>query len=141
MKTTIFILSLLLSFAASCVVETDPYYDPYYDDGGVSVILTPADPYYELGSDLTVINDSSYDFYELSIAEIGDAVWSENFLGGDALLPDEQITLENIACGVYDVLIIDDTEAACVLEDFSLCDGDNVVTSVTDYDLAAAYCD
>jgi len=106
-----------------------------------SVSLAQSSSSFQWGSELTIENGSSYDFYDLAIAAEDDPVWSENLLGGDPLFPEESLTIENIRCDIYDLLIVDEDGVACVLEEFPLCDGDHAFTRVTDYDLNAGICD
>ncbi len=144
MKRNIPVLSCLLMFAA-CDMTVLAAEDPLVPSGtlsaGRSTAMTSDSPYYDPGSDLTLINDSHYDFYDIAIAEVGDPIWSENLLGSEPLFPGEELTVQNLACGVYDVMIVDHTDTVCVLEGFSLCHGDDLTTWVTDYDLAGANCE
>ncbi len=132
MKTALLFVSLLFS---GCIIAEDPYYEPA---PGV-IVVEPTDPYYEDGSDLTILNDSSYDFYEISLSRVGSAFWSGNYLGSNPLFPAESITLHNIGCARYDILIVDHTGTACELYDFDLCLNDSFV-AVNDYDMSGANC-
>lgn len=76
-------------------------------------------------SSLTVQNDSSYLIYEIRVTDVGSTNWGPNLLGGDILRPGEALTIL-VDCGFYDVLLVDDTGADCVLYDLDLCFDDAV---------------
>jgi hypothetical protein len=133
MKTALLCLSVLF---AGCIID-DPY---YYDEPAADVVIVePTDPYYQSGSELTVMNDSSYDFYEIALSRVGSAFWSEDFLRGNPLFPGESITIADMGCARYDILIVDHTGTACELYDFDLCLTDHFV-AVNDYDMSGANC-
>ncbi len=87
-------------------------------------------------SELTIMNDSDFDILELRLAPVDSAAWGPNELGSDPLFPDEAVTLGGIPCDTYDLLIVDDLGAECVLEDISLCFGTEEVTRITNSRLA-----
>lgn len=83
-------------------------------------------------STLTVSNRSSYWLEELHLADVNDPSWGPDLVSG-ALAPGEDITIVDIACGRYDVLVIDETGVECELNSLDLCfdDGQWVIDDVT----------
>jgi hypothetical protein len=72
---------------------------------------------------LIVHNHSSYVLTEVRIAEVDDRHWGPNLLP-DVLYPGEDLVIDDIDCGHYDVLVVDETGVDCVLADLDLCFGD-----------------
>ena len=104
-------LFLLLSFAMTgCIFVTD--------DGD---------------SSFTVVNRSDYVISELYITEVDNRDWGIDYLYGDALFPDERITVSSIACDFYDILLVDELGAECELNSVDLCfdDASWVITNST----------
>jgi hypothetical protein len=82
---------------------------------------------------LTVFNDSDFVIIELNLVRSASSGgWGVDLLGGNDLLPDEQITL-GVDCGFYDARLIDDDLVVCELFDQDLCfnDADWVITNNT----------
>jgi hypothetical protein len=87
-------------------------------------------------SELTIVNESDYDLIELRLAPIDSGVWGPNELGRDPLYAGgDSITLGGIPCDTYDILIVDDLGAECVLRDRSLCLGDEDLEIITNTQL------
>jgi hypothetical protein len=76
-------------------------------------------------STLTIENDSDFVLTEVQIAAIDDPTWSGNLLS-DVLFPGESLTVVDIDCGTYDVMVVDETGVECVLTDLDLCFTDGV---------------
>lgn len=91
------LIVLLLSLSASCVVTTDG------------------------DSSLTVINESSYIIEEIYVAPVGTRTWGADLLGLDVLYPGESLTVYLDYCDYYDVLVVDELGAECVLDSLYLC--------------------
>lgn len=70
---------------------------------------------------LTVENRSSYALYDLYLTPVGNELWGEDLLYGDALAPGEWINIYDIDCGYYDVMVTDSAGAECILESVDLC--------------------
>lgn len=70
---------------------------------------------------LTVENQSRYALYDLYLTPVGDRVWGEDLLYGDALAPGEWINIYDIDCGYYDVMVTDSAGAECILTSVDLC--------------------
>lgn len=89
-------------------------------------------------SDLTLYNESSYALVEIHLAEINQDTWGPNLIRGDVLLPGESITIIDIECGTYDVLVVDETNVDCELRNLDLCfDSDAWV--IDDFTLDVCY--
>jgi hypothetical protein len=72
-------------------------------------------------STLLVVNDSDFVIEELYITDVDASGWGPNLLGADALFPGEEFRVVNIACGFYDVLLVDETGVECELLNVDLC--------------------
>jgi hypothetical protein len=71
-------------------------------------------------SQLTVQNSSNYVLEDIYITPVGAPSWGPDQLGSDALFPGESVTIE-LGCDVYDVLVVDELGAECMLLDLDLC--------------------
>lgn len=76
-------------------------------------------------STLTVANESSYWLEELHLAHVNDPSWGPDLISG-ALAPGEEIVIYDIACGRYDVLVVDETGVECELANLDLCFDDDL---------------
>ena len=83
-------------------------------------------------SSLTIINDSDYAIVGIYLTPTDSVTWGPNLLGSDWLYPDEEITIDFIDCDYYDVKLVDDTYAECIIPDVDFC-FDNDVWSITNY--------
>lgn len=83
-------------------------------------------------SSFTIVNDSSYVLTEVHVADVGDLSWGPNLLP-DFLYPGEELVIVDIECGVYDVMVTDETGVDCVLGEVDLCFTDDswVIDDVT----------
>ena len=77
-------------------------------------------------SSLTIVNDSDYAIVEINLTPTDSVTWGRNLLGSDWLYPDEEITIDFIDCDYYDVRLVDDTYAECIIEDVDFCFDDDV---------------
>ena len=77
-------------------------------------------------SSLTIINESDYAIVEINLSPVQSSTWGPDLLGPDWLYPGEEITIDFIDCDYYDVRIIDDTYAECVIYDVDFCFSDDV---------------
>lgn len=66
---------------------------------------------------LLVTNSSAITIAELYVDDGEDLLVDHG-----PLAPDQSITLQDIACGPHEVLLIDDTEVGCLLDPVELCD-------------------
>lgn len=96
---------------------------------GGCVVTTDDDPG---DSTLTVSNRSSFWLDELHIAHVNDPSWGPDLIDG-SLAPGEDIVIFDIACGRYDVMVVDETGVECELNNLDLCfdDGRWVIDDVT----------
>lgn len=74
---------------------------------------------------ITIDNQSSFFLDELYIAPIDTVTWGPNLLGTAGLAPDEFITVA-VDCDFYDVRIIDELGAECIIVDVDLCGFDDL---------------
>ena len=83
-------------------------------------------------STLTVSNRSSYWLDEIHLADVNDPSWGPDLVDG-SLAPGEDLTIFDIECGRYDVLVVDETGVECELANLDLCfdDGQWVVDDLT----------
>jgi hypothetical protein len=80
---------------------------------------------------LTIHNHSDQVLVEVHLAERSDD-WGPNLLPS-ALYPGEDLVIDDIECGEYDVLVIDENGIDCELRDLHLCFSDEgwVIDNVT----------
>lgn len=76
-------------------------------------------------SSLVIDNQSSFVIEEVYLTGVGNSSWGPNRLGGDALFPDETLTL-GVSCGTYDALLVDEDGIDCEIHDLDLCLNDAV---------------
>ena len=69
---------------------------------------------------LTVVNESDFVIEEIYLTEVDNPEWGRNLLAGDALFPDEELTL-GVECDLYDALLVDEDGEECELEGIDLC--------------------
>jgi len=83
-------------------------------------------------STLTVSNRSSYFLEQIHLAEVGNPSWGPDLIDG-ALAPGEDLTILDLACDTYDVLVVDETGVQCELSGLDLCfdDGHWIVDDTT----------
>lgn len=84
------------------------------------------------GASLTIANRSSYFLEQIHLAEVSDPTWGPDLIAG-ALAPGADLVITGIACGTYDVLVVDETGVDCVLSNLDLCFDDDawVIDDVT----------
>jgi hypothetical protein len=82
-------------------------------------------------SSLTIVNQSSFFIDEIHLAEVNDRNWGPDLIGD--LAPGEEVTIVDIDCGTYDVMVVDETGVECVLAGIDLCFSDDawVITDTT----------
>jgi len=84
-------------------------------------------------STLTVVNESDFVIEQVYITDVNASGWGPNLLTGDVLFPGESMVIYDIACDVYDALIVDETGLECELLGIDLCfdDATWVITNNT----------
>jgi hypothetical protein len=82
-------------------------------------------------SSLTIANESSYAIVEINLTPTDSVTWGPNLLGSEWLYPGQEITIDFIDCDYYDVRLVDDTYAECVIENVDFC-FDNDMWVITD---------
>lgn len=83
-------------------------------------------------STLTVSNRSSYWIDQLHLAHVNNPSWGPDLVEG-SLAPGEDVIVYDIACGRYDVMVVDETGVECELSNLDLCfdDGHWVIDDIT----------
>jgi hypothetical protein len=79
------------------------------------------------GSTLTIENDSSFTIDEIRVTSVSSTDWGPNLVP-EALLPGETVDISAPTCDHYDVMIVDETGAQCVLSSLDLCFNDKIWT-------------
>jgi hypothetical protein len=74
----------------------------------------------DLGT-LTVRNTSHFAIHSIQLAPWDDPSWGRNLLGDDPLLVGETGTIPVFDCAKYDLRLVDDLNAECIIEDIDLC--------------------
>jgi hypothetical protein len=69
---------------------------------------------------ITIDNQSSFTLTEVHITDVGSRSWGPNLVP-QTLAPGDEVDISTFDCGHYDVLVIDETGANCVLSDLDLC--------------------
>lgn len=87
-------------------------------------------------SRVAIINDSDWTIMELYVAPINDDDWGEDQLRRDVIEPGDTFTLTGIPCDDWDIMVVDDENWECVIEDVDLC-GDRAEWVITNRDLNA----
>jgi hypothetical protein len=77
-------------------------------------------------SSLTIHNSSQYAIVEINLTPTDAVTWGPNLLGSDWLYPGDDITIDFIDCDYYDVRLVDDTYAECIINDVDFCFSDDV---------------
>ncbi|HEX2254591.1 MAG TPA: hypothetical protein VHQ65_15080 [Thermoanaerobaculia bacterium] len=87
-------------------------------------------------SDVTFVNKSSWDIYELYLSPSDDDEWGPDQLEEGVLESGGEFLLYSIPCDDYDVLLIDEDGDECILEEIDLC-GDSEEWVITNKALLA----
>lgn len=85
-------------------------------------------------SKLKVINQSKWEIHELYFSPANSRHWGPDQLEDEVLSKGESLTLTNIACGRYDIKVVDEDGDECVIENERLC-GNNAFWKITDQEL------
>ena len=86
-------------------------------------------------NEFIISNRSDFVLEEVHLAEVNDPTWGPNLLP-DVLFPGEDLVIFDIACGSYDVLIVDEFGTSCELIDNDLCFNDTDRWTITNTTLA-----
>ena len=110
MKKWIWILVLSITCSTGCIIMTD---------GG--------------DSSITIWNDSDYVIEYLYVSPSDSSHWGPDLLGGDVLYPNDEVTIHNLDCDYYDVMVVDEYDVECILDDEYLCFDDElwIITNIT----------
>jgi hypothetical protein len=96
MRTSPWLLATIAASISGCVIITD-------DD-----------------ATLTIHNHSDHVLVQVHLADDDDRTWGPNLLP-DVLHPGEDLVIDDISCGRYDVLVVDDENVECELRNLDLC--------------------
>jgi hypothetical protein len=69
---------------------------------------------------LRVHNNSDFVITQIHVTSVGSLDWGPNLLSGDALFPDESLTID-VNCDTYDALLIDEDGVECQIHRIDLC--------------------
>jgi len=73
----------------------------------------------------TVVNKTSYTFFELYVSLTEDTHWGEDRLGSEVVMTGSQFTVNGLECAKYDIKIVDEDQDECSRTGIWLC-GDAV---------------
>ena len=78
----------------------------------------------------SLINNSSFDIYELYISPSAARRWGPDQLGNEILEPGYSYTFSGLDCGKYDFKLVDEDGDVCILNEAYLCgaEGEAVLT-------------
>lgn len=71
---------------------------------------------------LEVVNESAFVIEELRVADIDDPFFGRDLTGGDALFPDEALSVR-LDCDIYDVFFVDEFGVECTVLGVDVCLG------------------
>ena len=72
-------------------------------------------------SNVTVKNRSDWEVHELYLSPTSEDEWGPDQLGEEVLGTGDSITLTNVPCNVWDVMVVDEDGDECVIEQVELC--------------------
>lgn len=72
-------------------------------------------------SDVTIKNDSSWVLTELYLSSVDDEEWGPDQLGTQVVGSEEEFTLTDVPCDIYDIRLVDEDDDVCILNDVKLC--------------------
>lgn len=81
-----------------------------------------------------IVNQSQWELHHIYLSAIDDDGWGPDRLGKDVLAKGEALTIAGIACGLYDVKVVDADGDECIVEEVDLC-GNRSHWTITDKDL------
>lgn len=87
-------------------------------------------------SEVTMVNRSSWDIYEIYLSPVEDDEWGDDLLEDDVLVSGDSVLIYDIPCGDYDILLVDEDADECILEGVGLC-GDSEEWVIRDRQLLA----
>jgi hypothetical protein len=82
-------------------------------------------------STVKIINQSKWEIHHIFLSPSNDEDWGPDQLEDEVLAKGESLTLTGIACGEYDVKVVDEDGDECVIEEVELC-GDEAYWKITD---------
>ena len=74
-------------------------------------------------SNVTLVNNSAWEIYELYVSDSDDWDWGEDQLDDETIDTGESFMLTGIPCGEYDVKLVDEDDDECIVEDVEICGG------------------
>ncbi len=83
---------------------------------------------------VTLANRSSWDIYQLYLSASNNRRWGPDQLGSEVLESGYTFTMSGLACGNYDLRLVDEDDDVCEVHGIYLC-GAEGETSLTDKDL------
>lgn len=80
-----------------------------------------------------IVNQSSWELHYLYVGPAGNPDWGPDQLGDHVIGLGESFTLNKIACGNYDIMVVDEDGDQCELYDIRLCS--DKIWRITDTEL------
>lgn len=75
-----------------------------------------------MDSSVNIQNNSSWEIHQIYVAPIDTTDWGDNLLKGDVVEAEGgSVEIFKIACDTYDVRLVDEDGAECIVPDISLC--------------------
>lgn len=68
-----------------------------------------------------VVNKSDWEIHQFFLSSSEEDEWGPDQLGEDVIGTDESFELRNIPCDTYDVMLIDEAEDECIVEEVDIC--------------------
>ena len=94
-----------------------------------------------LDSSVNIKNNSSWEIHQVYVSPIDKTDWGDNLLKGNVVeSKGGSVEIFKIACDTYDVRLVDEDGAMCIVPDISLC-AEKDAWVVEDEDLLACQAD
>lgn len=74
-------------------------------------------------SNITILNRSSWDIYQLYLSSVNDSEWGPDQLSEDVIASGESFLLRGVPCDNYDVMLIDEDGDRCEVRNVDICGG------------------
>lgn len=71
-----------------------------------------------------VVNKSDWEIHQFFLSSSEEGEWGPDQLGEDVIGTGESFELRSIPCDTYDVMLVDEAEDECIVEEVDIC-GEN----------------
>lgn len=71
-----------------------------------------------------VVNKSDWEIHQFFLSSSEEGEWGPDQLGENVIGAGESFELRNIPCDTYDVMLVDEAEDECIVEEVDICGED-----------------